>query len=374
MSQQAKILVVDDDNFMRDVFEQTLSGEYSVIPAENGVDALMLAQVERPEVILLDVGMPGMDGYELCRRLKELESTADVPVIFVSAHDRIEERLKGYEAGGEDYVTKPFDPQELKAKVAQRLKTVAERASLKQLASYASSTAMTAMTSMSEMGVVLEAMRNFSACADYRSLADALLAGLAPYGLQGTVQIRFPGDALTRSGQGEATPLEISVINHMADMGRIINFKTRMSITYPHVSLLINNMPVDDADRCGRLRDHLAMLVEGAEMKVTGIIAENESARRGTGIGHAIASIIKMLADIDSAQRQSKASTAMAIGEFTGDMEKAYVRVALSDAHEKFMAGVVQGGIEKITQAQLAEVDIQDRLSGIVMELKAITG
>ena len=374
MDKQTRVLVVDDDSFMRDIFAKTLSESYAIIPAENGPDALMLAQSERLNLIILDVEMPGMDGYELCRQLKESDTTAGIPVIFVSAHDQIEERLKGYEAGGEDYIVKPFEPQELKAKVAQLLRTVSERISLKETASYATSTAMTAMTSMSEMGALLESLKIFSACSDQRSLADAVLSGLALYGLQGTAQIRFRGGALTRSNQGEATPLEVSVINHMVKMNRITSFKSRMSVTYSHVSLLVNNMPVEDPDRCGRLRDHLAMLAEGAEMKAVGIIAENESKRRGEAIERAAVSITKMLEEVDSAQRQSKVSTALAINEFTGEMEKAYIRVALSDSHEKFMADVVKDGLEKITNAQSAEVDVQNKLTNIIHELRGIVG
>ncbi len=374
MDKQIRILVVDDDSFMRDIFTKTLSDSYTINPAENGADALMLAQSEGHDLIILDIEMPGMDGYELCRRLKECDCTARSPVIFVSAHDHIEERLKGYEAGGEDYIVKPFDPQELKAKVAQLLRTVSERERLKEMANYATNTAMTAMTSMSEMGALLESLKNFSACSDYRSLADAVLAGLALYGLQGTVQIRFAGETLTRSNQGDATPLEISVINHMDSMNRITAFKSRISITYPHTSLLVNNMPIDDPDRCGRLRDHLTMLAEGAEMKAMGIIAENESRRRGEAIERAAVSITKMLAEVDSAQRQSKVSTALAINDFTGDMEKAYIRVALSEAHERFMADVVRRGLEKVADAQSAEVDVQDKLTGIIHELKGIVG
>src|ERR1017187_10476834 len=149
MNMQTKILVVDDDSFMRDIFAKTLSENYAVTPAENGPDALMLAQSERPNLVILDVEMPGMDGYELCRQLKASDVTARVPVIFIPAHDQISEPLKGYEAGGDDYITKPFEPQELKAKVAQLLRTVSERGRLKESVSYATSTAMTAMTSMS---------------------------------------------------------------------------------------------------------------------------------------------------------------------------------------------------------------------------------
>lgn len=369
MNMQTKILAVDDDSFMRDIYAKTLSGNYAVTTAESGTDALRLAQSERPDLIILDVEMPDMDGYTLCRQLKEADSTAGVPVIFISAHDQIEERLKGYEAGGEDYIVKPFDRQELQAKVAQLLKTVVERNSLKETASYATNTAMTALTSMSEMGALLESLKKFSVCHDYQTLSEEMLAGLALYGLQGAVQIRAPDETLTLSSQGNASPLEISVINHMANMERIASFKSRMSITYPHVSLLVSNMPVEDPDRCGRLRDHLATFAEGAEMKVTGIIAENESRQRGEAIERTAVSINKMLAEVDSAQRQSQIASGVAVNEFTREMEKAYISLSMTNTDEQLMADVVRRGVDNIIRTQTAGLDVQDRLTRITREL-----
>ncbi|MBI3903859.1 MAG: response regulator [Nitrosomonadales bacterium] len=374
MNENARILIVDDDPFMREMVSDVLGGIYRVIPAENGSDALMLAQAEPPDLILLDVDMPGMDGYETCIRFKQADALASIPLIFVSGLDQIDERLKGYEVGGNDYVVKPFNPQELKAKIAHLLGMISERAQLKEMASYAASTAMTAMTSMSEMGALLESLKKFNASIDEKALAVAVLSCLSLYGLGGVVQVRTPEKSVSLSGQDEASPLEVSVIEHMSGMDRIVQFKNRMSIHYPHVSMLVNNMPMDDADRCGRLRDHLAMLVEGAEMRAAGIAAENESRWRGAAIERAVVNITKMLAEVDAAQRQSKLSTAMAINEFTGDMERAYICVALSNAHEDFMVGVVKDGLGKILNAQSAEVDVQNKLTGIIRELKDIAG
>lgn len=369
-----KILVVDDDTFIREMIEDALSGHYQIISAESGADALMLAETERPAAILLDVELPGMDGYETCRRLKEIDSTAGIPVIFVSGHDRIEDRLKGYEAGGEDYVVKPFELEELEAKVGHLLRLLSERGSLKEMADYAGRTAMTAMTSLGEMGALLESLKNFNACSDYQTLAKATLAGLTHYDLQGAVQIRVPDETLTFTSQGEATPLEESVITHMAGMDRIVQFKSRLSISYDHISLLVNNMPVDDPDRCGRLRDHLAMLVEGAEVRAQAMLAGIESQRRGKAIEQAIKRITETLSEIDSAQRQSRIATGMEVNNFTDKMEQAYISVALSESQETFMAKIVSEGLDSILNAQSAEIDVQDKLTTIIHELKAISG
>lgn len=372
MSDGTKILVVDDDAFTRDLFEAALDGGYRLLLAENGRDALMIAGAEHPDLILLDVELPDIDGYEICRQLRQAEGCADIPVIFVSGHDAIEDRIRGYEAGGDDYVVKPFEQQELLAKIARLARSTAERRSLGAMASSASQTAMTAMTSMSEMGALLQSLQCFNGCADQLALADAALAGLGLYGLAGVVQIRAAAGTLTRGGQGAASPLETSVIGHMAGMERIVQFQSRLAVNYPRVTLMIKDMPLADADRCGRLRDHLAVLAESAEVRAASIDAAIAAQERGRGIGRVIDRIIATLGEVDAAQRQSRVATQLAVDAFNGRMVEAYASVALSESQEDLMTAVVEGGLNSILDAQSAELDLQDRLSSIIAELKGI--
>ncbi|MBU0751474.1 MAG: response regulator [Gammaproteobacteria bacterium] len=372
MSDGTKILVVDDDAFTRELFDAALGGNYQLQLVENGRDALMIADAERPDLILLDVELPDIDGYEVCRKLRQAEGGADVPVIFVSGHDGIEDRIKGYESGGDDYVVKPFEQKELLAKIVRLLRITDERRSLGDRASSASQTAMTAMTSMSEMGALLQSLQSFNGCGDQTALADAALAGLGYYGLQGIVQIRATAGTLTRTAQGTASPLETSVIGHMAGMERIVQFQSRLAVNYPRVTLMVKDMPLADPDRCGRLRDHLAVLAESAEVRAAAIDATISAQKRSTAIGRVIDSIIATLGEIDTGQRQSRIATQLAVDAFTGQMEQAYVSVALSEAQEDLMAEIVRAGLNRILDAQSAELDLQDRLSSIIAELKDI--
>jgi len=375
MSDKPYVLVVDDDEVMRDMIVSAMEDGCRMAAAASGEEALRIMGEVRPDVVLLDIEMdPGIDGYETCRRIKANEATADVPVIFVSGRDRIEDRLKGYEAGGEDYIVKPVDPQELEAKLIRLFKAIAERASLKQMANYAGSTAMTAMTSMGEMGSLLEAMKSFGNCVDTRGLADAILAGLALYGLRGTAQIRLGDEVLTRDVSGEARALEASVIAHMASMERITQFKSRMAITYKRVSLLVHNMPVEDPDRCGRLRDHLAMLAEGADARAEAIAATAESRRRGSSINRAVARITATLCDIDRAQRENQVATRIAVENVMDRMQLAYVSVAMTTAQEDFMNETLHDGLNELLNSQTDVSGLQDQLSSIVKELKEMSG
>jgi putative two-component system response regulator len=117
-SERPKILVVDDHPSSRMTAVALLSVEgYDVLEAENGQAALDCVSDADPDLILLDVMMPGMDGYEVCRRLKQEEQTRLIPIVFVTALNDRRARLRGIEVGGDDFLSKPFDQLELSARV-----------------------------------------------------------------------------------------------------------------------------------------------------------------------------------------------------------------------------------------------------------------
>lgn len=106
-----RILVVDDDPQNIAVVHSILKSAYTVLAATDGPKALSLTKSDPlPDLIMLDIMMPGMDGYETLRRLKADPRTSAVPVVFMTAKGEIDDKMRGYEQGGSDYVTKPLDP------------------------------------------------------------------------------------------------------------------------------------------------------------------------------------------------------------------------------------------------------------------------
>lgn len=117
-----KILIVDDSSTVILVEKMILSnGPYDVVSARDGQEGLEKAQAERPDLILMDVVMPRMDGFEACRRLRDAEATRGIPVIMVSTRGELKSVENGYESGCNDYVTKPIDGLELLSKVRSYL-------------------------------------------------------------------------------------------------------------------------------------------------------------------------------------------------------------------------------------------------------------
>ncbi len=133
-SSQEKILIVDDELTNIELLAEIFDGQYEVLFANNGSKALEIAQEAHPDIILLDVMMPGIDGFETCARLKAQRSLKDIPVIFITGMGDSEAEVRGLEMGAADYVTKPINPPVVLARVRNLLELKQARDQLQRLA------------------------------------------------------------------------------------------------------------------------------------------------------------------------------------------------------------------------------------------------
>jgi putative nucleotidyltransferase with HDIG domain len=233
------ILAVDDTPASLRLLTDILAGEgYLVRSAINGELALHAAIAQPPRLILLDVNMPGMDGFEVCRRLKQEPILHDVPVIFVSALSEMPDKLKGFEIGGVDYVTKPFQRDELLARVHTHLQLynlthhleemVEERTrSLKESEQQLKTTLL---KSVSAVAAMVELRDPYTAGHQQRvaKIADAIARelDLPEYQIEGINlaavvhdigKISVPGEILSKPGR--LSEPEFSMIKQHPDMG-----------------------------------------------------------------------------------------------------------------------------------------------------------
>lgn len=126
------VLVVDDTPVNIDLLSDILRKDYQVKAAVNGAKALEIARAEpAPDIILLDIMMPEMSGHEVCRQLKEDPNTADIPIIFVTAKSEVEDEKQGLDMGAVDYITKPFNPEIVEARVRNQLSLHQQRDQLR---------------------------------------------------------------------------------------------------------------------------------------------------------------------------------------------------------------------------------------------------
>lgn len=127
-----RVLLVDDAKANLDILVEGLKSDHKLSLALNGDTALQIAAKMPPDLVLLDIVMPGLDGYEVCRQLRARPETAEVPIMFLSSLEEVQNKTRGFEAGANDYLTKPFDMLEVKARVRSLLKAKAYSDAVKE--------------------------------------------------------------------------------------------------------------------------------------------------------------------------------------------------------------------------------------------------
>src|SRR5574343_1601542 len=372
MDASLRVFVVDDDSVVLDMLAGVLDGLCETEVFTSAEACLARLPDLKPDLFLLDIQMPGMDGYALCRRLKEDWETQDIPVVFVSAHDDSETRLLCYEAGGEDFIEKPFEPAELlgKLKVAGRI--LADKKALREQAGYAQRTAMAAMVSMGELGIVLQFLSKSFACANANELALTVIDAMRQYDLQAAVQMRLGDEVLSLSQNGHNVSLEVSVRNHVRDSGRIFQFKSRCVFNYGRVTLMVNNMPLDDAERCGRIRDNGALLAEGADARLRAIESDLLAQRRRDGIEKALPRLYGTLEGVQTNYRRNCFELTQVMIDFQETLTKAFVHLGLMEKQEEQVANMANDFMMRVVGTQDASLEIVGQLERLADDLKVL--
>lgn len=372
MESNLRVFAVDDEPIILDILHATLAADCELQTFASAEACLSAVADNKPDLLLVDVSMPGMDGYALCRHLKDDWDTQHIPVVFISANDNNETRLLCYEAGGDDFIQKPFEPAELLSKLSVAARILAEKKALREQAGYAQKTAMAAMVSMGELGVVLQFLSKSFACNTIDELAAALLDAMQQYDLQAAVQMRMGSEVLTLSHNGRNVPLEVSVLNHVRESGRIFQFKSRCVFNYGQVTLLVNNMPLDDVERCGRIRDNGALLAEGADARLRAIETEILAARRRAGIESALPRLYATLDGVQANYRRNCFELTQVMIDYQEQLTKAFITLGLMERQEEQLSGMANDFVTRLVGTQDASLELVGQLEALAEDLKVL--
>ncbi len=364
-----RIFVVDDDPSARMIARFQI--EPLAIEVREFADgaSCLGALNDAPDIVILDVEMPGIDGIAVCRAIRD-ELGAAPQIIFISAHDDLETRLTAYDAGGNDYIVKPYDQEELARKVGVASRAVQGARAASGQTQYAQQAAFTAMSSMAEMGVTQDFFRASFNCRTAGELSQAICDALGRYGLEGLIEFRDGEQHHGYSKNGACSELETSLLKHASGLERIFQFRDRLAINYPHLCLLISKLPLDDPDRTGRLRDHLAVLAEGAEAR---FVAMGHSTRRLIQAEKLLAASEELgatLAEIARHQETHRAEVLCIANDQLASLTHAFVELGLTARQEEALIELSQRGIDRISQLQDFSIALSQRLQTVTDRLK----
>lgn len=365
-----RILVVDDDRSTRSVHRAMLAKRFDVVTAASGEEALAICAEHLPDLIVLDVEMPGMDGYETCRRLRE---QTNIPIVFVTAHQTLEEHLKAYDAGGNVLFTKPVSHEILLRKVALSIRQHRAAAALADEKTALERMAMGFLSSASQTGLLLNFMRASVVCRDYSDLALHLRDAVANLGLQCIVRITHDGGPTVVTDQGEASPLELSIFDHLAEIGRVFQFKRRLVVNYDRVSIIVSNMPLesDDPERCGLLRDSLAILAETGEALAMNVDIRKEGQQKAEQLQIALSGAEQALYGLAENNRSMLLDSRLLLQELVDSIEKSYSWLNTSQAQETAISSTMAQAVQRIIERLTSGADFDAQFAHVLSALNA---
>ena len=368
--------LVDDEPMSRQAAAIALE-DLTLTVVESGSGSAALATIgeeDSHDIVLLDIEMPGMDGLEVCRRLRA-NGHRSKTVIFISGHNDLETRLAAYEAGGNDFLIKPYDLAVLQDKVCVLLEKEGRRRSVSEQVSFATRTAFTAMTSMGELGQALEFLRNCLRLTSTGAVAQALMETMVAYGLTPLVQIRADagGDgADNHAPAGACSELEVSILCHAAGLTRIFTIANRMAINYPHVTLLASGLDKNDPERTGRLRDHLAIIVEAADARIETLLREQASSRQANGIVAAAGHLSQSLRRVDETNAHIREQTKRIADNLLYNQERAIWALNLPAAQQSELMALAHDAVSRIANLQVKTEEAAQSLKTVAEELNAL--
>lgn len=327
------IFVVDDDSLLRMVIMDQLSGNNYTLHEFDTGDACLAMLHLQPNLILLDIEMPGKSGIEICRQIRA-EGYNDVQIIFVSSHDDLEILLQAFAAGGNDFVPKNAPKDVLLLKVDIAIAHEAKRRQLKSQISSAQQIAFTAMSSLGETGMVLQYLRASFACMNLQQLGELIIDHLQQFDLKALVRLTDDLGAQDFNSEGLCTPLESSILSYVIKMGRIYQSQDRLVLNYPHISILVLELNLDDVDGIGRLRDNLAIIAEGTGVRIDAMAAEQFRLRQANEQLASVKELNDFFEQIEARQQKHRRQFEALIDQHRKEMEEDFMYLGLTDAQE----------------------------------------
>ena len=352
MSDKPKILTIDDNALVHKIVQRSLDNKYDIFSANNGEEGLQVALKECPDIILLDVEMPGLNGYDVCKKLKEEEKTANIPVVFLSSLSNLSSRMAGYEAGGADFLIKPFEAPELVAKLKILTSFIHASANLSQQIETATHTAFSAMRGSSELGLAIQYIESSYGAKSLEVLANKFLALTSNLGLSCTLMfIGIKERSFYSSSGGNISPLEKEVIATIYDKGdRFTDFGSRTQINYSKVALLVKNMPLNDMDTYGRYKDFLPTMLGATDAKVKSLDTEQALYAQSLQLSSSFSAVRSTLTEVGASLEKNQADVVDLLQSMLAELEDKIPRMGLEDDQESYIVNRVD---KTIAEAQV---------------------
>lgn len=293
MSQIIKIFCVDSHIDSLNQLESILE-DYTTEGFEKGSECLEKVKSSPPDIILMDMMLKDMSGLDVCKQIRDSHHSKHIPVIFLSQNYSLEARLECYAAGGDDYIVKPFDHDELRAKARATLKRKKQFDEAQNVIKEAANVSNELTDTLGELGAVVYFLQSIVSVKSYEALAKKIIEAHESLGLQIAIEMIVNAEKKHFNSDNIENPLEESAFEYVRDKGRLHDFGEHTVVNFPTVSIIVRNMPVNNSELHGRIRDHIAIIAQGAHSKI-------EALETDLGLQNQYISMVESLTQIEHA-------------------------------------------------------------------------
>lgn len=368
MSDRASILCVDDEPVNLLILEELLQDNYELATARSGEVCLQQVELQKPDLILLDVNMPDLDGLETCERLKADSETADIPIIFVSALASQEELMAGYEAGGDDYITKPFSEEILQKKIEIVLASQKRKRELETISDQAVEALQDTLGTTEELGKVVKFLYQCQSVNTLDELAHNVFECLREFELDSSLLITGEPENRVWFSDDIDRPMESQILESLRGQDRVVSFGTRLALSSDNATILVRNLPSTPA-KVDRVREHLAVLVEGMETRIRAMQSQTLLDDRRDLLARVLQATRDNLGKLDLLHQHQKARSAQILATMGKELDKALVRLDLSTRQETALKKIIASAAEQSEAAHDEGLEIGERFRAIIEEL-----
>jgi DNA-binding response OmpR family regulator len=297
------ILIFEDNEELSELLIDFLHDEnYHVVHffefPDLGVESIESQLDPLPDAILMDIQLPKKNGYHICHILKENNLSEGIPVIFISEKMQEEDILKAYDCGADDYLTKPLRLKELSIKLNQYTNLKQQKKLQQEQMGFAQKMAFEAMTTSSELGEILRFHEQMYSINQLDELAGLVLNAIIKFSLKSSI-IFFTNKTSFFSQDGSDHPLEEKVLKAFKGHDRIFSWKDKTFFNYEYFSVLIRNMPIDNEQRYGILKDQICLLLNGVDARVNGLMIEESNKKKAITMKIAADILADMVVEIE---------------------------------------------------------------------------
>ncbi len=361
------LLIVDSDSINREIIESMLEDELCIFSAGSGTDALNIIEQHNPDIIITESILSDIHGFDLCKQIKA-KSNLNSVVIFLSEPLTFEEKMAGYEAGGDDFLNKPFQPEELLSKIRLNVEVKNLHHRLESKANQAMKTTMVAMKQSSEMGTLLRFMEKAADSDALAILGDELLSTLDGFGLQCCAQFRSSSDAYHFGCDDDSA--DATLLSMCIEKGRFIDIGANCIVNTAYTSILVSNMPITDKDRYGEIKDLLAIVSNATNSRVESInrIDELASKTRLTA-GEAVSKSHVEIQNVKQLLSQHSSRIQEIMDILHDKMGTTCLKLGLTDYQETDFMEMVDQSMDALENTCKDIVNIDHRFTSVVDNL-----